>query len=332
MTRVLRRTSIAVATLAALLLGTLAGIPSAAATSSPIVASWRLEAGNYDLQPGLGAMWAVNTDLFHYGPLYRIDPATDSIRTVTTMPFPAGGMAVAFDSLWVTDYYGNAVWRFAPDGSVLAVFPTGLQPERIHAAFGSIWSSDHHGGSLTRIDPATSTVVGTVPVGQQHMFRNGPQDFTADSTRVYVGSSNLVKLQSVDPTTDAVATPSHRAGGDAFCGDLRAIAGSVWSSDPCSQAAYRLGTDGTAQQVFDASPGEVTSLTVLDRQVWIGRERHVDPDTGAGSQGVLDERNAHTGALLRTVVIEGDPQFVRGGYGDLWVFDARRHSVLRVAV
>ena len=325
-----RRHSFVLATLTGLLLATVIGAPASAATSAPIIAGWRVAPGAYELDAGLGAMWAANVDEFHDGQIYRIDATTGSITLVTTLPIPLGGMTFAFRSIWVSDYYGNSVWRIAPDGRVQAVFPTGLQPLRVHAAFGSIWVANHHGSSLTRIDPTSSTVIDTVPVGEPHRFRNGPQDFTADATRLYVGSSNLFKLQAVDPVADSVTTPERRAGNDGFCGDLQAIDGFVWSADQCSQAAYRLSTDGTVQQVLDASPGNVTSLTVLDREVWIAREPVIDPATGQASHGVLDERDPRNGHLLRTVGIGGDPWTVRSAFGDLWVFDARRHSVLRV--
>lgn len=146
--------------------------PGAQADPRAVVVTWPVAPGSDDLTAGMGAMWAINVDEFHRGVLYRIDPATNEISTVTTVPFAPGGITAAYGSIWVADYYGNAVWRLAPDGRVQATIRTGLQPQSMTAAFGSLWTSNHHSGSLTRIDPADDAVVATVPVGQRHTFRD----------------------------------------------------------------------------------------------------------------------------------------------------------------
>ncbi len=325
----LRRTATAIGASAAVVIGALAGASPATARTEPVVATYTPPPGNYALQAGLRTMWTANVDEFHDAKVYRLDPSSRRMTLVASLPFPGGGMTIAFGSIWISDYFGNAVWRLAPNGHVQAKIATGLQPQWIHAAFGSLWVSDHHGAALSRINPRTDRVRDTVQVGAPDTFRNGPQDVTDDGTNVYVVSSNLQALQAVDPATDAVTTPATID--DQFCGPITAIAGFVWSVDPCTGTTYRLATDGTVQQAI-ASTGIPGSLATRRGTIWIGDDTTVDPDTGRSSHAVLEQRDPRTGALLRTVTIGGDAFALAAGFGDLWVYDANNNTIRRVHV
>jgi hypothetical protein len=313
----------------ALVTGAVTASASAGAQPGPVVATYRLAPGGYTVQAGPDAMWAIDADEFHDAKLYRIDSASHAMKLVASLPFPAGSMTLGFGSEWVSDYYGNAVWRLAPNGRVQAEIGTGLQPEQMRAAFGSLWVSNHHGASLTRIDPTTDTVQATVQVGAPDTFRNGPQGVTDDGTRLFVGSSNLQALQSVDPATNTVTTPASLD--DAFCGPLEAIAGFVWSVDHCTGTTYQLTPAGSVQQRI-ASTGVPSSVTTRAGELWIGDDTIVDPNTGQGSAAVLAERDPQTGALLRSVAIGGDAGELCSGFGDLWVYDSVANTIRRVHV
>lgn len=323
-----RFTSVAAA-LTSLATALLINSPAASAKSAPVSATYKVTPGFYNLATGLNAVWALDGDEVHNGRLYRIDPASHGMKLVTTLPFPAADLVVAFGSIWVSDYFGNAVWRLAANGRVQDEISVGLQPQWMHAAFGSLWVANHHSGSLSRVDAATDTVVATVQVGAADTFRNGPQEITDDGTNLYVGSSNLQSLQAVDPTTDAVTTgPSLD---DAFCGPLAAAGGFIWSADACTGAFFQLGTGGSEQQVVP-SEGVPGGVTVLGSQLWISDDTTVDPDTFQGSDAVLEQLDPTTGAVLRTIAIGGDATHVISGFGDLWVWDANASTIRRVSV
>jgi virginiamycin B lyase len=334
MTTTFRKPATAIAAAAALTAALLVGAPSAGARPGAVAATYKVAPvipgnGSYALEAGLNAVWALNADEAQHAQLYRIDPASHGMKLITTLPFPAGGLSVAFGSLWVTDYFGNAVWRLSPNGQVQAEIPTGLQPQWLHPAFGSMWVSNHHSGSLSRVDPATNQVIATVAAGAPDTFRSGPQDITDDGTKVYVDSSNLQALQSVDPATDTVTTPTSLD--DQFCGPIGAIAGYVWSVDGCTGTTYQLGTDGTMRRAI-ASTGVPLSLTTAAGQLWIGDDTTVDPDTGQGSNAVLAQRDPVTGALLRTIAVGGDASALASGFGSLWVFDISANTIRRVSL
>lgn len=320
------------ATATALTLTVTALSPAAQARpATHVVATWHMPApGFYDIRTGMNAVWAVLTDEVHRSAINRIDPVTGVLTTVTTLPFQGGGLAVGDDSLWVSDYFGNAVWRVAPDGHILARIAVGLQPQWVHIAFGSVWVSNHHGASVSRVDPATNTVVATIAAGQRNTFRSGPQDITDDGSRIYVGSSNAVKLESIDPATNIPTVPRPTAGGDEFCGDLLGVSGLIWSVDDCTGRTYLLTPSGTPADVIDSSPGQPGGATVLGNDVWLSVDRTVDPNTGVGSNAALERRDSTTGALLSTVAIGGDAAVVRAGFQHIWVYDSIRNTVREV--
>ncbi|MGN6608834.1 MAG: hypothetical protein ACTHMS_17715 [Jatrophihabitans sp.] len=319
--------AIAATTVAAGLL--LGGTVDATARPGPVVATYKPAPGYYALAVGPDAVWALDADEYHDGVLYRLDPRSHAMKLVTTLPFPAGGLVVADGSLWVSDYFGDAVWRLAPSGRVQDEIAVGLQPQWLHAAFGSIWVSNHHGASVSRIDAATDTVVATVPAGAAGVFRNGPQAITDDGTRVYVGSSNQQALEAIDPADDIVTTPA--SVDDGFCGPIEAAGGAVWSVDNCSSTLYRLSPDGAVLDTF-GSTGAPVSLAVQGATVWVGDDTVYDQGSGAGSSAVLEQRDAATGDLLRSVPIGGDAGALAVGFGDLWVYDGVANTVRRVHV
>jgi streptogramin lyase len=313
------------------------GISSAAATPGAVV-HFRLPVSSRDtIARGLGAMWVARTDLFHNVIVWRIDPATNAVTRIAVLQFPGAQIDVGFGSLWITDYFGNAVWRLSPHGTVLARIPTGLQPYDLEMAFGSVWVANHHGHSLTRIDPATDTVIATDTAGDPTQFRDGPQAMTHGAHRLYVGSSNLDVLQSIDPSTDVTTTPSGPTD-DAFCGNqLEYLAGYIWSADNCSNTLYQHSPNGAIvwRNVYGPTTGsdvpQVQDETVLDGQLWVAVDQHFDEDTVTPiGGGVVQERNPATGALLRTISVGGDISWVSPGFGSLWVFDALRHNVRRI--
>ena len=132
---------IASLTLATVSLTSIPVAANAAARPSHIVSSapLPLPAGGYRLAAGLGAMWAVRADEFNSTLIFRIDPRTNVPVRVGELPFPAASFAIADGSLWISDYFGNAVWRVSPRGVVDARIATGLHPEAVYPAFGSVW-------------------------------------------------------------------------------------------------------------------------------------------------------------------------------------------------
>ena len=335
MERINRRRTVAGLVTTLLLIGLCTATTASARTSSPVLKSWKMPASyHYEVASGLSAIWVANADEYHNASIYRINPSSNAMTLVTTLRFPIGAMKVGYGSLWVSDYFGNAVYRISPSGAIQARIPVGLQPQWIHLAFGSVWSSNHHGGSVSRIDPTTNAVIATLPVGDQSSFRNGPQDLADDGTQLYAVSSNLTQLQTINPSTETVTTAPGSSGGDGFCGVILFAGGHLWSPDNCTGTTYLLNPDGTVAQTIgiNGGAGIVNDIAALGTSLWLAADENVDPDSGFGYDGVLEQRDPVSGALLSSIALGGDLQTVTSGSGDLWVWDAAADQVRRVRV
>jgi YVTN family beta-propeller protein len=314
----------------------LPNVPQAAAAaarhSTAVIAKIAVPPDFYDLRAGLGAVWVLNPNEQTYSTLREIDPSTNRVVATHQLDSSAGGFAVGAGAIWVAMYYDNIVERIDTSGQVVARIKVGLQPQWTHVAFNSVWVSNHHGRSVSRIDPNTNTVIATIPAGDPHTFRSGPQDITSDGRYVYVGASNGDSpLETINPGNNAVV---RRPGAlpDIFCGDDAAVTLTVWSADPCSNTLYHLDTvTGNSLNSFGYGSGQIESLTVLGGDLWVAYDRTFDPNTGTGSGGALQERNPSNGSLLKTVQIGGDADVVRAAYSDLWVVDDSNGFVERVA-
>jgi streptogramin lyase len=310
-----------------------ASLPVAAAVpaSGPVVARIAVPPDFYDLRVGLGEVWLLNDNESTYSTLREIDPRNNKILASHELNSSAGGFDVGAGAIWVAMYYDNTVERIDPSGHVVATIKVGLQPQYVHVAFGAVWVSNHHGRSVSRIDPSSNRVVATIPAGDQHTFRDGPQDITSDQRYIYVGASNGdLPLETIDPQTNTVVR-TVSASPDQWCNDDAAIAGLVWSADSCTNALYHV--DAATGHILESYTytGEVLSLTILGGDVWVAFDGTYDPNSGTGSGGALQERNGSSGALLRTINVGGDADVVRAGFGDLWVVDNTNGFVERVA-
>lgn len=315
--------------------GTRTGAPTIHPTS---VVLFRLPTGNYDMKAGLGFMWIVRTDQFHDTLMYRVDPTTNALHRVGHLTFPGGAhIAVGYGSLWITDYYGNAVWRVSAQGKVQATIPTGLQPEAVHLAFGSVWVANHHSHSVTRIDPRSDTVLAADSAGDPTQVRGGPQDITSDASRIYVSSSSLPVLQSIDPATDVTTTPPG-ATDDQFCGPLTFSGDSIWNSDRCTNTLYRISPAGVVRSqvtygpTFGSGTPQVLDQTRFEHALWVAVDETYDHDAFTGSHGVVEQRDPRDGGLLGKLTVGGDVGRVSGAFGSLWTFDTGTSTVRRLTL
>ncbi len=319
----------------ALVLTSVLAAASAAAASrqTPVVAQLHVPPNDvYDLTGGLGAVWLINDDEFSYSSLRRIDPQTNRVVATHRLDSSAGGFAVGFGSIWVSMYYDNEVERIGPRGHVIARIAVGLQPQYTHVAFGSVWTSNHHGRSVSRINPRTNRVIATLPAGDQHMFRDGPQAIADDGRYLYIYSSNGNRpFERIDPRTDRVTT--YRAVMD--CGDLVVIAGSAWSANCANTPTLQqfAPDSGTTRHTITLPDVPTTpSLAAHGGALWAAFDASFDNNTGIASGGTLDKINPSTGVVERQISVGGDASTVRAAAGDLWVIDDTNGLVTRLDV
>jgi YVTN family beta-propeller protein len=147
---------------------------------------------------GEGAVWGIGS-----AGIVRIDPKTN--RVVATIPISQGvaangpsptAVAVGEDAVWVASRFvgfdtitlhsnrkvrRGIVSRIDPaTNSIVATIPVGLDPFAIAVGEGAVWVANRTSFSVSRIDPQTNGVAATIGVG------NRPQGIAAGGGAVWV--------------------------------------------------------------------------------------------------------------------------------------------------
>lgn len=192
-------------------------------------------------------------------------------------------MVAASGSVWVESRVDAAVWRLGPNGRVLAKIPDAALSKdgpkfrtiasSIDAGFGSIWSLTDD--AVVRIDPASSTVMGRVPVESPFALGVG------EGAVWVICCSSQLRLLRIDPAT-MTSELFARVGSSASA--LGVGGGYIWMGQ-FSEAGgmYRI----------DPATGDATDLTGMGNNdrfivptsagVWLidaGTAERFDPETG----------------------------------------------------
>lgn len=218
---------------------------------------------------GHGSVWAAD-GRSDCSCLHRIDPATNAVVQTIRLGIPTFpefrvaplGMVVTADAVWVALRHGGeespagAVVRVDPiTNAVTRRVPLGSNPEfggpsSVAANAQGVWAGVPSTKSVERIDPATDTVVATIPG-----LTCGEGQLAADDSGVWVADCNVVRL--IDPATNAVAKtiPIPGATGAGARG-IAVGAGAVWAQ---AGPLVRI----------DPSTGAIVGVTPLDLSlVW----------------------------------------------------------------
>ena len=144
---------------------------------------------------GAGSVWSVFAD----STLARLDAAGTVLGRGLAGSLPAG-IAVAGDSVWVTNSGDATVQRFSvrsfAEGPV-RVFNVGERPTGIAYAEDAIWVACSGDDVVWRIDPGSAATL-PIPVG------DGPSAVAAGSGSVWVANTAAGTVSRIDPRTNAV--------------------------------------------------------------------------------------------------------------------------------
>jgi DNA-binding SARP family transcriptional activator len=118
------------------------------------------------LAAGAKAVWVISITRSGTGAsLSRIDPATDKLGTMLSLPSAPTGVAVGFGSVWVIFNSLNTVWRINPRTAALEqTIGVGDGPYAVAAGSGAMWVANAKAMTISRVDPTTDRVDATIPV------------------------------------------------------------------------------------------------------------------------------------------------------------------------
>lgn len=232
------------------------------------------------------------------------------------MSRPCGAMTIMAGSLWVADCEENALVRIdTRTARKTATIPTGIANRdgelNVAAGAGSIWvASDNDVGKVSRIDPATDTVVATIPVDP------GTWYLAFGHGSLWAVSAKGHSIQRIDPKINAVVKRTALGKQPGF---LAAGAGAVWVQEQ---------GDGTVARI-DPSTSEVTGrVKVGDVLKW------GDIDTGGGKVwlrttedqtfAVIDPQSMKVRARVGKAEGSGALRYTRAG---LWTSAHDKHTL-----
>ena len=206
--------------------------------------------GFYQPAAGGGMVWALGSDGFVFDTVIRLDPATRE-TTSFKQAGTVGGLAYAFDALWLTVTGEGSLIRLDPTTGESEVVAIGLEaPTMISAGAGSLWVSLHgaDGGEaargdtqLVRIDPANGRILAEFAIGGSP---KGGVATWADDEMVLVRSTTPW-LARIDP--DANEIVERFSSPNAVQGPLTVAFGSIWTIEIERPVVYRL-------RLADAAP------------------------------------------------------------------------------
>jgi len=259
------------------------------------------------------------------------------------------------DSVWVANGPLNSVHRLdARTNKMSATITVGKKPcSGLAAGFGSIWVPSCGDKTLGRIDPATNTLIATLPIPPAE----SEGGIAVSEDAVWLVTDAAGKLSRIDPKTNTVAALIDVPAGSASVvyGD-----GAVWVTTPAANMLTRV--DAKTNKVTDSIPvgkgprfetfgagaiwtlnqgdGTITRVDVKTRKVAATIEAGL-----VGTGGEIGFGLGHVWATLFQIPItEVDPasntvvrqwtgdggDSIRAGHGSVWLSNLRAHTVWRI--
>jgi streptogramin lyase len=285
------------------------------------------------------AMTSPRDDLFAFGSVWisngpaatvtRLDPATNAVQAVISVPDPASVLGSSDDAIWLTSYPGNSLTRIDPDTNqatgTISLAPAGQGAVGVTAYDGFVWVANHDGTpstSVAKVDPVALRVVDVISVGSDTFA--GPTWVSGGAGSVWVDVPNANAIMRIDPATDQViatiADPTD-------CASVAASDSAVWvaslDGDGCVGGIIKVdpATNGVVARL---NAGDGTGPLALsdDGSVWFG----TDPS------GYLGRIDPSTATVASRVKLPGPAFGVTIGGGFAWVTDRQDNLLFKVPV
>ena len=198
---------------------------------------------SYRPAAGGGYLWFLGSGDFVADTVIALDTGAKSTRTFAQSG-TVGGMAYAFDALWLTIPAEGAVVRFDPVTEETEVLTTDLpNPTGIVAGADSLWVSLHGANDdsasagdtqLVRIDPESGEVTAEFAIGGSPQW--GVEAWAGDEA-VYVRSTTPWMVR-IDPATNEIVETI--TSDEAVQGPLTVAFDSIWTVNLEHENVFRL--------------------------------------------------------------------------------------------
>ncbi|TMC70437.1 MAG: hypothetical protein E6J18_10215 [Chloroflexi bacterium] len=263
----------------------------------------------HDVVAGFGSIWISS------GPdrtVARIDPTTDAVTAVITLPDPATILAVGADSIWVTSAPGNRVSRIDPaTDRVVGSLTSGERGALGITVFdGYVWVANHNGdptGSVAKIDPAKMQVVDLIPIGDEP--DGGPTSMASGAGSIWVGVQNINAVVRINPSTDTIVATIPDGGA---CREIVGDDQAIWVAGGCVPGPGVTRIDPATNTVSEMSnaSGNSPAIALGGDSVWY-----------ATTGNFLGRINVTTHRVVGRLRLPGPGFAATVAYGFVWVTD-----------
>jgi YVTN family beta-propeller protein len=246
----------------------------------------------------------------------RIDAWTSQVVTRVQVGREPAGVAIARDSIWVTNRADGTVSRIdALTHSVVATIAVGIRPLQVAASEDAIWVTNQGSGNVSRIDPQSNRTTASVAIGIE------PRGIAVDGNTVWVTDYLGHKVVRIDAASNQIIGEPIAVGrGPAVI----AVSGSaVWVANNFDSSVSRI--DPRTNQVVAtiSTDGGPSGLVIVGNSVWISL-------INRASILKIDSRtNRIVGVPIR---VAQRPTLMAVGEGAIWVSSGAAERLSRVTL
>jgi len=280
--------------------------PKAATPTPKVIAEWKIVHPE-DIVFGFDSVWVPSRR--SPNETTRIDPVTNQIVTVINgTGYLAKSAAVTDDAVWVAGQSDDLA-PIDPATNTVGTKIPGNHP-RIAFGFGSIWAVGHQGEPLDRVNPATSTILASIPLGGKVSDSGEENGVWITSSAVWVFANN--ELIKIDPATNSIssrifahdAQVQAKAQTDIPSGKGTDFLWLLWNG-----GLLRLDPNTGVGLTFLPLGFSDGGLAITDESVWVSNYN--------GNQ--LERINIATNAVDQAYTIDHGATAVAAGLGSVWL-------------
>ncbi|HXZ72046.1 MAG TPA: ABC transporter substrate-binding protein, partial [Streptosporangiaceae bacterium] len=235
-----------------------------------------------------------------------------SVARSLALPDPPGDAVAADGSVWVTSPEGDVVYRIDPaTASLVQTVPVGSGPSAITASGPDIWVANTLDGTVSRISAAADKVVQTVPVGTE------PAGITSGGGAIWVTDAAASTLSVLSPVSGKLTSTiplSAAPFGVAFG------AGAVWVTSPAGNDVTRVDPrSGQPGQQIPTGAGP-TAITFGLGSVWVANSL----------DSTVSRIDPAADAVSATIPVGDGPDALAITGGSVWAADRLASAVTRI--
>jgi DNA-binding SARP family transcriptional activator/ABC-type transport system substrate-binding protein len=282
-------------------------------------------------------------DRAHAARLVRLETRSGTAHAAADLPGAPASIAVANDSLWISDTVDNELLRAdSSSGAIQDRIPLKQQPGDVAAGAGSVWVASTASPSVTRVDATTDQVLqvirldgipsglalvdGALWIGDpadHEVLRVDPASgdvvkrvpvgaqpsaLLAAAAMLWVAGYDSGSVVEIDPRSGLLVATMHVGQGPAA---LAFSDGSLWVANRLDGTVSRV-DPGSGSTVGLFSTGSApTALAVANTSVWVA-------NASSGTVSRIDPRGT-----LTTIAVGGDPTALAAataaGHSSVWV-------------